>query len=232
MKRIKNNCIFIFFLFLCSIALVSCKDDDNEIEETLPRVIEELPSAENVKSTSAYIPVNENAHVELRVGFDEKNVINPTEYMIMSLFLNREAGFELKGLEPSRTYYYTMVYHKSNKYLEEVFSKQVKSFTTQGVSIEFIGQGERNSLRVKIHAADEEDADSYSLHVTFYSVNGNGEVEGVFNKTNHIGGGIWEQEYFRPFEGDSWKAAVISNSGSAVAETPIYTFVNGEWKAK
>ena len=227
MSRREKTCLLMPFLFLCGLTLVSCKDD-NEFEKTLPRFIEALPSAENVMSTSAYIPVNEKGNIELRLSYDGKIFTYPTDYTISySNFLDGKDGFELKGLQPSRTYYYTMVYHISKN--KEVYSKQIKSFTTQGVSIEFIGQGESNKLRLKIHDADEEDADSHVLNVVFYGVNSNGEIESVFTHTTHIGNGIWEQDYWRPAEGDRWKA-VVKCSLRDVAETPVYTFVNGEWK--
>ena len=111
MSKRENTFIFMLFLLILGQTLVSCKDDEDGIDETLPRVIENLPSAENVRSTSAYIPVNEKAHLELRLGFDE-NLLHPTVYGVTCYFLNGEDGFHVDYLEPSRIYYYTMVYYK------------------------------------------------------------------------------------------------------------------------
>ena len=233
MIKRENTCIFILFLFLLGLTLVSCKDDD-ENEVTLPQVLEDLPSAENIKSTSAYIPVNisanERGRLELLVGVDE-NLKNPSGLMYRSYYLDwggEEEGYELKALDPSCTYYYTMVFHKGNKGTDEVYAKQIKTFTTQGANIEFIGQGESNSLRVKAYGVEEEDADY--LHVTFYAFDKYSGAKSFMVGPNYMGNGIWEQEAFRPSEGERWQAVAKGYSGRVVAETPIYTFVNGEWK--
>ncbi|MBR6981744.1 MAG: hypothetical protein IKH88_18200 [Prevotella sp.] len=44
--------------------------------------------------------------------------------------------------------------------------------------------------------------------------------------------GIWEDDCWWPSGGDRWKAVVKCDSGRAVAETPVITFVNGEWKVE
>lgn len=48
---------FISSLALLSLTFVSCGDDDEDIEAT-PEFIENLPSAENIKATTAFIPIN------------------------------------------------------------------------------------------------------------------------------------------------------------------------------
>ena len=216
------------FLFILGLTLVSCNNDEDGIDETLPRVMENLPSAVNVKSTSAYIPVGEKVHVELRVGFDG-NLILPTTYGVKCYFLNGEDGFQVDGLEPSRTYYYTMVYYKGKD--DVVYSKQTKSFTTQDVSIDFIELGEGNKLRVKVRGVEKWDIPS-GLHVEFYSADGNGDFSNLSLRTRFLGDGIWEDDCWWPSEGDRWKAVVKCDSGRAVAETPVITFVNGEWKVE
>ena len=42
---------------IISLTFLSCGDDDKDIEDPMPKLVENLPSAESVKSTSAYIPV-------------------------------------------------------------------------------------------------------------------------------------------------------------------------------
>ena len=230
MNKRGTTCIFMLFVIFLGLTFVSCKDDQDGSDEPLPRAIENLPSAENVQSTTAFIPIDERRPIGVVYGFDE-NLIHPTEHMVAMVhcdFLDGEDGFHLTCLEPSRTYYYTTVYYKDKK---EIYSKQVKSFTTQGVKIEFIGQGESNKLRFKTYAAEDWD-DVLDLSVAFYGVNEQGVVDGFFTGTNYIGDGIWEQNYFRPTEGDRWKATIKCYYGREVAETPIYTFVNGKWEAE
>ena len=226
MTKRENTRIFMLFLFILGLTLVSCNNDEDGIDETLPRVMENLPSAENVKSTSAYIPVGEKVHVELRVGFDE-NLILPITYGVKCYFLNGEDGFLVDGLEPSRTYYYTMVYYKGKD--DVVYSKQTKSFTTQGVSIDFIEPGEGNKLRVKVRGVEESDVPS-GLHVEFYLADENGDFSNLSLRTRSLGNGIWEDDCWWPSEGERWKAVVKCDGGRVVAETPVVTFVNGGWK--
>ena len=230
MSKRENTFIFMLFLLILGQTLVSCKDDEDGIDETLPRVIENLPNAENVKSTTAFIPFDEKRTVGVVYGFDE-NIIHPTDHMVYVVYCNYldgEDGVHLKGLEPSRTYYYTTVYYNGK---EEIYSKQIKTFTTQGVKIEFIGQGESNKLRFKTYAAEEWD-EVLDLSVALHGVNEQGVVGGLFTiGTNYIGDGVWELDFFiRPVEGDRWKAVIKCYNGREVAETPVYTFVNGEWK--
>ena len=226
MSKRENTFIFMLFLLILGQTLVSCKDDEDGIDETLPRVIENLPSAENVRSTSAYIPVNEKAHLELRLGFDE-NLLHPTVYGVTCYFLNGEDGFHVDYLEPSRIYYYTMVYYKGKD--DVVYSKQTKSFTTQGVSIDFIEPGEGNKLRVKVRGVEESDVPS-GLHVEFYLADENGDFSNLSLRTRSLGNGIWEDDCWWPSEGERWKAVVKCDGGRVVAETPVVTFVNGGWK--
>ena len=226
MSKRENTFIFMLFLLILGQTLVSCKDDEDGIDETLPWVIENLPSAENVRSTSAYIPVNEKAHLELRLGFDE-NLLHPTVYGVTCYFLNGEDGFHVDYLEPSRIYYYTMVYYKGKD--DVIYSKQTKSFTTQDVSVNFIEPFEGNKLRVKVRGVEESDVPS-GLHVEFYRANENGEFSNLSLRTTSLGDAIWENECWWPSEGDRWKAVVKCNSVRVVAETPVITFVNGKWE--
>ena len=226
MSKREFTCIFMLFLFILGQTLVSCNNDEDGIDDPLPRVMEYLPSAENVKSTSAYIPVGEKVHVELRVGFDE-NLFLPITYGVKCYFLNGEDGFLVDGLEPSRTYYYTMVYYKGKD--DVVYSKQTKSFTTQGVSAEFIQPGEGNKLRVKVRGVEESDVPS-GLHVEFYLADENGDFSNLSLRTRSLGNGIWEDDCWWPSEGERWKAVVKCDGGRVVAETPVVTFVNGGWK--
>lgn len=219
-------------LFVLGLVITSCGDDGESVDETLPRVLGNIPSAVDVKSTTAYVPVSEiptNGNLELRVCCDGDPRASE-KYWFYCYTLDGD-GFSVKGLEPSRTYYYTIAFYKGGKGVNMVCSDQVKSFTTQGVSIEFIGQGESNRLRLKTTAVEDWD-DVTGLHVHLYGINDDGEIKGVNYDTQYLGDGIWEANYFIPFEGDRWKAVIVGSENHIFAETPIHTFVNGKWQAE
>lgn len=214
---------------ISSLTLLSCGDDDKDIEDPLPKLVENLPSAESVKSTSAYIPVYDEGLIELRWGGNEQ--LNPYTFQNLSTHLTTDScGFLLTHLEPDYTYYYTMIYHKGK---ESICSKQIKSFTTKSVSIAFIepatismGKWERKVLRVKTSGVEEWDV-PYNLNVVFYCTRDGSDGRSISTQTTYLGDGIWQDDGW-PLEGEHWQAAIQCWGGRrTVAETPFVTLSNG-----
>lgn len=226
MNKYLNEAI-LSIMAISSLTFLSCGGDDNDIEKNMPKLVENLPSAENVKSTSAYIPVYDKGSIELVWGGNEQFNLELVFYNYTYLPMD-SCGFLLTGLEPDSTYYYTMVYHYG---YESIWSKQVKSFTTKGVSIEFIepaiisGKYERKLLRVKTHGVEEWDV-PYNLNVYFYWTQ-DGSDGCAISYPTYLGDGIWQLDRW-PSEGEHWQA-VIQNWGGyrTVAKTPIVTLSNG-----
>ena len=213
---------------IASLTFLSCGDDDKDTEEPLPKLVENLPSAESVKSTSAFIPVYDDGLIELRWGGDEQLDSYAGQYL--STYITEDGGFLLTGLEPDYTYYYTMVYHKGD---ESIYSKQIKSFTTKSVSIAFIepatismGNWERKALRVKTTGVEERDV-PYNLNVVFYCTRDGNEGRSISTQTTYLGDGIWQDDGW-PNEGEHWQAVIQCwGGGRTVAETPFVTLSNG-----
>lgn len=233
MKKTENTCIFILFLILLGQTFVSCKDDENEdeYEDALIQAIDNLPSMQDIKSTTAFLPFDKKyryRHIELEVNIEDKFIMS--SYMILCYTMSEEEdGFRVFGLEPSRTYYYTLRYNKKNT---GIYSKQTKSFTTSGVNIEFIGRGENNKLLVKVHDLEEMDATLHTVGVAYQYFNKEGK-EISKGGSHYIGDFIWElSPSLVPSEGDYWKAFAKCSQDRVVAETPIITYVDGEWKAE
>ena len=107
MKKTENTCIFILFLILLGQTFVSCKDDENEdeYEDALIQAIDNLPSMQDIKSTTAFLPFDKKyryRHIELEVNIEDKFIMS--SYMILSYTMSEEEdGFRVFGLEPSRT---------------------------------------------------------------------------------------------------------------------------------
>ena len=213
---------------IISLTFLSCRDDDKDIEDPMPKLVENLPSAESVKSTSAYIPVYDEGLIELRWGGNEQ--LNPYAGQYLSTYLTTDScGFLVTGLEPDCTYYYTMVYHKGD---ESICSKQIKSFTTKSVSIAFIepgtismGNWDRKVLRVKTSGVEERDV-PYNLHVVFYCIRDGNDGRSVSAQTTYLGDGIWQDDGW-PNEKEHWQAVIKCSGGRIVAETPFITLSNG-----
>jgi len=232
MHTMNNNLkkAILSLMAITSLTLLSCGSDEKYIEEPLPKLVENLPSAEHVKSTSAYIPVYDEGQIELRWGGDEQVVSHAGPY-ISTYLMKDSCGFRLTGLEPNCTYYYTMVYHKGK---ESIFSKQVKSFTTKSVSIAFIepgtvsmGNWERNVLRVKTTGVEEDDV-PYNLHVMFYCTRDGSDGRSISTQTTYLGDGIWQDDSW-PSEGEHYQAVIKCwGDGRTVAETPFITLKNGQ----
>ena len=231
MKKTENTCIFILFLILLGQTFVSCKDDENEFEDELIQAIDNLPSMQDIKSTTAFLPFDKkyrHHNIELQVNIEDKFIMS--SYMILCYTMSEEEdGFRVSGLEPSRTYYYTLLYNKINT---GIYSKQTKSFTTSGVNIEFIGRGESNKLLLKVHDLEEMDADLHTVGVAYQYFNKEGE-EISKGGSHYIGDYIWElNPSLGPSVGDHWKAFAKCSQDRVVAETPMITYIDGEWKAE
>lgn len=134
---------FISSLALLSLTFVSCGDDDEDIEAT-PEFIENLPSAENIKATTAFIPINTSdikGDVFIYYGIEkyisELPGMTGTVIFAIAQLKHGESGILITDLKPEHTYYYKIVYYPYNS-KDPVFSKQYKSFTTTNdVSIQF-----------------------------------------------------------------------------------------------
>ena len=232
MNPMNNNLkkAILSLMAITSLTFLSCGNDEKDIEEPLPKLVENLPSAENIKSTSAYIPVYDKGMIELRWGGDKQLTTYQGQYYTTSL-MKDSCGFRLTGLEPNYTYYYTMVYHKGE---ESIISKQVKSFTTKGVSIAFIepgtvsmGNWERNVLRVKTSGVEESDV-PYNLHVVFYCTRDGSDGRSISTQTTYLGDGIWQDDSW-PSEGEHYQAVIKCwGDGRTVAETPFITLKDGQ----
>lgn len=226
---------------LLSLTFTSCENDENE--DTLSELTEYLPSPENVKSTSAYIPFNatyDEGNVELCWStYDDFGPYNDgfDRELPPSLYLEKGAnGFLITGLEPDCTYYYTIIYHKGEK---RIYSKQVKSFTTKSVSIKFTEATviSRNEvvLYVKTFGVEEYDV-PYNLHVTFYSIYNNGSKslghQGS-GATKYLGDGIWQHTFYViPSTEECWQATIETQGDGlyntrVVAKTPVVTLEDG-----
>ena len=172
---------FISSLALLSLTFVSCGDDDEDIEAT-PEFIENLPSAENIKATTAFIPINTSdikGDVFIYYGIEkyisELPGMTGTIIFAIAQLKHGESGIFIRGLKPEHTYYYKIVYYPYNS-KDPVFSKQYKSFTTTNdVSIQFtepatipMGNWSDYALRFKTSGIEEWDVPS-NLQVALYS---------------------------------------------------------------
>jgi hypothetical protein len=217
--------VILSIMTISSLTFLSCGDKD----DPLPKFVENLPSAERVKSTSAYIPVYDKGTIELRYGRNENLDTCWVEYY--SAYLPKDScGWLITCLEPDLTYYYTMIYHQGN---ERILSKQTGSFTTKGVSIEFIepttismGYEERKVLRVKTHGVEKWDVPA-NLQVIICCKRDGYDYPSYYGLATNVGDGIWQGEW-RPSEGEHFQALIkCRRSERTVAETPIFTFSNG-----
>lgn len=225
--------IILSLMVFSNLAFVSCSDNDDDAprKENNLTFIDNLPDAENIKSTSAYIPVYDKGIFQLRFGMNaDLNTFYIGGYILSSYLAEDSCGFYLSGLEPDATYYYTMVCQIGN---ETIASNQVKSFTTKGVGIEFIepetvsmGNWERKIPRVK--TIDIEDSEvPLNLFVQFYIWRQRDPSNvGLSAVTTYAGDGIWKDDNSLE-EGVCYQAFVKTHSGRVVAKTPVVLWTNG-----
>lgn len=219
---------------LSSLTLVSCSssNEDDPKEKYNLTFVDNLPEAESVRSTSAYIPVNDKGNFQLRYSTIEDISSSFMHVLSLNTLLNTDSrGFNLTGLEPETTYYYTMVYSINDH--EEIPSKQVKSFTTKGVGIEFIepetvsmGNWSRKIPRVK--TIDIEDSEvPYNLFVQFRIwPESDPSQKGLSGVTTFAGKGIWKDDNSLE-EGYCYQAYVTNHYGRIFAQTPVMLWTNG-----
>ena len=231
-KRLITMALVLTCLLL-SPTLVSCgsNDEDNPTEKSNLTFIDNLPEAESVQSTSAYIPVNDKGSFWLHYSTSED--INSSFMYVLSLntLLEKDScGFYLRGLEPETTYYYTMVCAMGNK---KIPSHQVKSFTTKGVGIEFIepetvsmGNWSRKIPRVRTIGIEDREV-PYNLFVQFRVwPEGDPSHKGLSAVTTFAGNGIWKDDTSLE-EGCCYQASVTNSRGRIFAQTPVVLWTNG-----
>ena len=210
------NNIFKGFIFsamaLLNLTFISCGDDDEDIKAPLPDFIEHLPSAENIKATTAFIPVNASlpeGTVELYWGSTETGLRDGYVSTNLDRKLN---GFQLSWLEPDQTYYYTIAYYPpySN---EPVYSKEIKSFKTKGVGIQFTdlaitseGNRPEYALRIKVTGLEETDALS-NMYVSLYSAytDNSGYITHGICSLRYLGDAVWEYEAIDEYDSYSYQ---------------------------
>ena len=112
---------FISSLALLSLTFVSCGDDDEDIEAT-PEFIENLPSAENIKATTAFIPINTSdikGDVFIYYGIEKyiselPGMTESFSFYTVTHLTPGESGILITDLKPEHTYYYKIVYYPYN----------------------------------------------------------------------------------------------------------------------
>lgn len=230
---------FISSLALLSLTFVSCGDDDEDIEAT-PEFIENLPSAENIKATTAFIPINTSdikGDVFIYYGIEkyisELPGITGTVIFAIAQLKHGESGIFIRGLKPEHTYYYKIVYYPYNS-KDPVFSKQYKSFTTTNdVSIQFtepatipMGNWSDYALRFKTSGIEEWDVPS-NLQVALYSAFYNEDSNNIsICSIKYSEDGVWQHDF--PIENKCYMAVIKNTEGHIYAKTPIVRLVDGK----
>ncbi len=230
---------FISSLALLSLTFVSCGDDDEDIEAT-PEFIENLPSAENIKATTAFIPINTSdikGDVFIYYGIEkyisELPGITGTVIFAIAQLKHGESGIFIRGLKPEHTYYYKIVYYPYNS-KDPVFSKQYKSFTTTNdVSIQFtepatipMGNWSDYALRFKTSGIEEWDVPS-NLQVALYSAFYNEDSDNIsICSIKYSEDGVWQHDF--PIENKCYMAVIKNTEGHIYAKTPIVRLVDGK----
>lgn len=230
---------FISSLALLSLTFVSCGDDDENIEAT-PEFIENLPSAENIKATTAFIPINTSdikGDVFIYYGIEkyisELPGITGTVIFAIAQLKHGESGIFIRGLKPEHTYYYKIVYYPYNS-KDPVFSKQYKSFTTTNdVSIQFtepatipMGNWSDYALRFKTSGIEEWDVPS-NLQVALYSAFYNEDSNNIsICSIKYSEDGVWQHDF--PIENKCYMAVIKNTEGHIYAKTPIVRLVDGK----
>jgi hypothetical protein len=131
--------VIISAMALLSLTFISCGDDnEDDIVVKQPQILENLPNAENVKATTAYIPINTSdlrGTVEICWASEEKNIAmisgddnsrySEFNYYSKTMLKPGSTGYQILGLEPNQNYYYTIVYHPANS-KDPVYSTHYK----------------------------------------------------------------------------------------------------------
>ena len=226
------NMVLALTCLLLSPTLLACSsnDEDEPKEKSNFTFIDNLPEAENVRSTSAYIPVNDKGSFCLRYSTSEDISSSFMYVSSLNTLLEKDScGFYLSGLEPETTYYYTMVCVTGN---EEIPSNQVKSFTTKGVVIEFVepetvsmGNWSRKIPRVKTNGIEDRDIHSLFVQFRIWPVSAPSD-KGLSNVTTFAGNGIWKDDNSLE-EGYCYQASVTNSYGRIFAQTPVMLWTNG-----
>lgn len=230
---------FISSLALLSLTFVSCGDDDEDIEAT-PEFIENLPSAENIKATTAFIPINTSdikGDVFIYYGIEkyisELPGMTGTIIFAIAQLKHGESGIFIRGLKPEHTYYYKIVYYPYNS-KDPVFSKQYKSFTTTNdVSIQFtepatipMGNWSDYALRFKTSGIEEWDVPS-NLQVALYSAFYNEDSDNIsICSIKYSEDGVWQHDF--PIENKCYMAVIKNTEGHIYAKAPIVRLVDGK----
>lgn len=230
---------FISSLALLSLTFVSCGDDDEDIEAT-PEFIENLPSAENIKATTAFIPINTSdikGDVFIYYGIEkyisELPGMTGTVIFAIAQLKHGESGIFIRGLKPEHTYYYKIVYYPYNS-KDPVFSKQYKSFTTTNdVSIQFtepatipMGNWSNYALRFKTSGIEEWDVPS-NLQVALYSAFYNEDSDNIsICSIKYSEDGVWQHDF--PIENKCYMAVIKNTEGHIYAKAPIVRLVDGK----
>lgn len=229
---------FISSMAFLSLTFISCSNDDENIEATQPEFIENIPYAENIKATSAFIPVNTNdlkGHVWICFGKEDDIAhISPKmqNYDLMVDVEHGKNGKLITDLMPDHTYYYTIAYYPDDC-TGPIYSKHYGSFTTNSVSIKFTepanistDKSSKYALRMKTSGIEEWDVSS-NLHVTIYSTYyDNKEKLYSHNVAKYVGDEVWE--YDNPNKDLCYLAVIRNTEGSIYAKTPIVKLVDGE----
>lgn len=209
--------------------LSSCNNDDDKY---LTFINDNIPDATDIKSTSVIIPYYgyENVIVQYSLNKD----FSCCQQSMVNVLPNNDRGYYLQALEPDTTYYYRMSLYQNKSY---IYSNQVKSFTTKGVSIEYIepgtvsmGHWTRSVLRVK--TTDIEDIDiPYHILVRIYGWPSSDPSQvGWFPETKYLGDGIWINESIDSrTDGYCYQAFVETYNGRKLAKTPVIISNNKTW---
>ena len=231
---------FISSLALLSLTFVSCGDDDEDIEAT-PEFIENLPSAENIKATTAFIPINTSdikGDVFIYYGIEKyiselPGMTESFSFYTVTYLTPGESGILITDLKPEHSYYYKIVYYPYNS-KDPVFSKQYKSFTTTNdVSIQFtepatipMGNWSDYALRFKTSGIEEWDVPS-NLQVALYSAFYNEDSDNIgICSIKYSEDGVWQHDF--PIENQCYMAVIKNTEGHIYAKTPIVRLVDGK----
>lgn len=218
---------------LLSLALTSCSSDEEEdpVVKYHLTYVDNLPDAEKISSTTAYVPVNDEGDFWLYIS-TEKDMF--AEYVLSRVLYTDLTqgvhGFNVEGLDPGTTYYYTMCTQINGK---QLFSKEIKSFTTQEVSIEFmepqtVSMVNWNKLIPRVKTTNIDDsAAAHDLFVRFESwQKSTPKSVSVSSVTRFSGDGVWIDDSDL-LEGTCYQAFVINRDGTKFAQPPVMLWENG-----
>jgi len=227
----KKRTIITLLIAFVAMTILSCCSDDEGTEVNNLTFIDNLPEAEDIRSTSVFVPVRDKGIFRLLYSLDNDLSSFYMGSNLLSTYLVEDScGFYLRGLEPDTTYYYTMVCLMGD---ETIASHQVKTFTTKSVGIAFIepetvsmGNWDREVLRVRTMGIEESDV-PLNLFVQFHRWPQN-DPSGISLSavTSYVGDGIWKDDN-TPVEGYCYQAEVKTHHGRIVARTPVILWTDG-----